>query len=202
MKSSRRYVSILAVLFAISVSLAFVSGCSQNAVAPGQDDQNQAELDLLSSDITTGQADRDRLRSQEETVSGLIGPNGGVLLVRFDASTPTIFRFPQGALTAETMITICAHIEESPSGSLAVYECGPAGIVFEVPVEVTQPMPPDRTTASLYYFNENSVRWELQEMSRITNGVALLHIYHFSKYGIGSSQAPIDLGLDDGNDSQ
>jgi hypothetical protein len=202
LKHSRRYVSILAVLFAISISLVFISGCTQNAVAPGQDDLDQTKLDVHSSDITTGQADRTRLRETDGTVSGLIGPEGGVLQVKLDGSTPTIFRFPAGALTVETLITISAHVEQSPSGGLAVYDCGPAGIVFELPVEVTQPTPPNKTTASLFYFNESSLQWELQEISRISNGRALFHIYHFSKYGIGSSQAPVDFDFDDGADSQ
>jgi hypothetical protein len=173
LKSSKRYVSILAVLFAISISLAFISGCSQNAVAPVQDDLNQPRLGQLNSNLAT-----------DKTVSGLIGPKGGLLLVKLDGSLPTVFRFPAGALKVETLITIRGYLLGSPRGTLAVYDCGPDGTVFDVPVELTQPMPPNKAEASLLYFNEKSMQWELQETSTVKNGSALFHIYHFSKYGI------------------
>jgi len=185
MKSSRRYVSILAVLFAISISLAFVGGCTSNAVAPSTDNSILSTLDWLSSDITTGQADRSPKPPElDKIVSGLIGSQGGVLQVKLDGSTPAIFKFPKGALKTETLITIHASVLQSPYGDFVVYECGPEGTVFDVPLEVSQPMPPSKSAASLYYFNETTMQWEVQETSTVQHGAAKFHIYHFSKYGI------------------
>ncbi len=167
------------------MSLAFVGGCTSNAVAPSTDNPSLSTLDWLNSSPTTGQADRCPIPFiTDRIVSGLIGPKGGVLQVKLDGSIPAIFRFPQGALKTETLITIQATVLETPSGSLVVYDCGPDGTVFDVPLEVTQPEPPGKSAANLFYFNETSMQWELQETSPVQHGCAKLHIYHFSKYGI------------------
>lgn len=191
MKSSQRYVSILAVLFAISISLALVSSCSQNAVAPIQDNPDQPALGGEGHGPIT-----------DITVSGLIGPDGGLLQVRLKGSLPTVFRFPKGALKVSTLITIRVYRAQMGSDSLDAYDCGPDGTVFDVPVEVTVPMPSRQDTASLFYFNETSMQWELQESSHVNNGVVKFNLYHFSKYGISAAVAPPDFGYNDGGHSQ
>lgn len=179
------HVPTLLVLLAISMSLAFVGGCTSNAVAPSTDNPNLSTLDWLNSSPATGQADRCPISFMtDRTVSGLIGPKGGLLQAKLDGSVPTIFRFPAGALKVETLITIRVYREQMRFGTLEAYDCGPDGTVFDLPVEVTKPMPPGKDKASLFYFNEESMQWELQETAPVEKGAAKLHIYHFSKYGI------------------
>jgi hypothetical protein len=191
LKNSRRYVSILAVLFAISISLAFISGCSQNVVAPIQDNPDQPALGGGGQEPVT-----------DITVSGLIGPNGGLLQAKLDGSLPTVFRFPKGALKVETLITIRVYHQPMGADTLEAYDCGPDGTVFDVPVEVTKPMPSGVNSASLFYFNETSMQWEWQESSHVNHGVVKFNLYHFSKYGIEASLIPTDFGVDDGGSSQ
>ncbi|TFH58220.1 MAG: hypothetical protein E4G91_09610 [Candidatus Zixiibacteriota bacterium] len=179
------HVPTILVLLAISLSLAIVGGCTSNALTPENGNPNQSKLDWLNEFFNDGGADRGPSPFiMEETVSGLIGPKGAVLQLNLRGSLPIVFRFPAGALKVETLITIHAYILQSPFGNFMLYDCGPDGTVFDVPVEVLQPEPRGTTTASLFYFNETSMQWELQETSRVLNGTALFHIYHFSKYGI------------------
>jgi hypothetical protein len=64
------------------------------------------------------------------SASGTIGPNGGTItLAKCDVS----ITFPQGALKANTLVTIT-----SMSGSYVSYDILPHGLSFPVPVTVTQ----------------------------------------------------------------
>jgi hypothetical protein len=193
-KSHHLNLNVTAVLclLALSLVMTLVAGCSSNAVAPNTNNSN----------ITTGQTDPDPRLDPDKTVSGLIGPRGGLLQVMLDGSTPTIFRFPKGALKVETLITIRAYRVQMRFGTMDAFDCGPDGTVFDVPIEVTYTTPPGKTTANLLYYNEDSAQWELQELSLVSRGCVQFHIYHFSKYGIEASQVPIDLTVDDGTTSQ
>jgi hypothetical protein len=185
-KSNHLNLNLMAVLCLLALSMMMlIAGCSSNTVAPTTDNNNQNIVDWLDSNLGTGQADRiPGPTMMNKVVSGLIGPKGGIIQVRLDGSLPTVFRFPAGALKVETLITIRASILGAPSGSVVIYDCGPDGTVFDVPLEVVQPMPPSKSAASLFYFNEKLSQWELQEVSPVKGGTALFHIYHFSKYGI------------------
>jgi hypothetical protein len=172
-------------LLALSLAMTLIAGCSSNSVAPTTENNNQNVADWLDSNLGTGQADcGPGPAMMDKTVSGLIGPKGGVLQVKLDGSLPAVFRFPAEALKVETLITIRASVVGMPSGSVVVYDCGPDGTVFDVPLEVVQPEPNGKSAASLYYFNEKLSQWELQETSPVKDRNALFHIYHFSKYGI------------------
>jgi hypothetical protein len=183
-KHINQNVTTVLCLLALSLVMALVAGCSSNIVAPSTD---SSSLSQLNSQVVPGQnSPEPRTFTTELTASGLIGSKGGVIVVapQGSATMPAQFIFPQGALKTETMITIRASVLDTPSGRLVVYTCGPDGTVFDVPIQVVQPEQCGKTAASLYYFNEKTTQWELQETSPVKGGSAVFHIYHFSKYGI------------------
>ncbi len=185
MKKSRHMnpnvTTVLSVL-AITLIMALVAGCTSNAVAPSTESSGQSTLTWLNS---TDQADRIPVPFMlDRTVSALIGPKGGILQLNLNGYMPVVFRVPAGALDEPTLITISALVVKSPGGEFVVYDCGPDGTVFNLPLQLLQPEPPGVTIANLFYFNETTSKWELQETSRVIGSVALFHIYHFSKYGI------------------
>jgi hypothetical protein len=174
-------------LLALSLVMTLVAGCSSNAVAPSTDSSSLSQLNWLNSKVVPGQdGPEPRTFATELTASSLIGPKGGVIVIAPQGSSmmPAQFIFPNGALKVETLITVRASLVETPFGNLVVYDCGPDGTVFDEPVLVVQSEPRGKTEASLYYFNEKTQQWELQETNPAKGGSAVFHIYHFSKYGI------------------
>jgi hypothetical protein len=186
-------VPVLLTLLVISVSLTF-AGCSSNAIAPVTEKNSEDQLGTFDGPFIDGGANRGPVTRFTETtvgtlgdevlaVSQLIGPKGGVIVLSPKGSSPITFRIPAGALLEDKLITVRSFTERTPSGVLAVYDCGPDGTVFLLPIEVVQPVT-GKSAASMYYFNPQSLKWELQETSAVKSGAALFHIYHFSKYGI------------------
>ncbi len=185
MKSSRRYVSILAVLFAISMSLVFVAGCTSNAVAPNGNSY-QDRLDWLNKVFAKGGPD--------------LGPGLGECTVLYDtAMTEWVdsqgddfkvvngkeeieFKLSNNAIASPLQLTIHATKYLAPFGSFWLLDCGPDGTVFAKPLEVK---PNDETTKNscsvLFYFNPATEEWEVEQAE--PSGSKLL-INHFSKYGI------------------
>lgn len=170
-------------LVAVSICLAIVSGCSSNTVAPITEDTKA--FDWLAEQGNGADADREPVRPMlDQTYSALIGPKGGVIPVQPKGQPNAVFIFPKDALKVEKLITITVKTEVTPFGNLLVYDCGPDGTVFDVPLQLVHPEPRGKTSASMYYFNEDKQQWELQETSVVKGADAVFHIYHFSKYGI------------------
>lgn len=179
---SKRYVSVMGLLLAFSFALFMSFGCSSNSVKV--DDQTSgSKLDYLY-DSQEEHADRSP-KLIDETVSvasETVGLLGGVLEVTDDASTT--FVVPVGALLRPVEISIVATEFKTPLGSVFLYQCGPEGTKFKVPAKLSQRVPEGQDEASLYYFNEATRVWELQEVAKVKDGVATFNIKHFSKYGI------------------
>lgn len=79
---------------------------------------------------------------------GTIGTAGGTVA----ATDGTRIDVPQGALDESTVISIAASAGAPPAGALTpLYEFGPSGAVFAVPVTVTIPLPQGVTSATIYW---------------------------------------------------
>ena len=108
MRSSKRYVSILAVLFAISISLA---GCSQNAIAPTQNDLNQQKLDWLNQFMGPEGAQRSPVPLDscpvlyDTVVTKSIDRPGSSFTVR-NGTEKIDFKVPKDALKHRTELTV------------------------------------------------------------------------------------------------
>jgi hypothetical protein len=180
---SKRYVSVMGLLLAFSLALFVSFGCSSNSIKFEDQNTSGDKLDYLY-DTQEEHADRSP-KLLEETVSVVsetVGLLGGVLEVADDAST--VFVVPVGALLRPVEISIVASEFQTPLGPVFLYECGPEGTKFKVPAKLSQRMPEGQSDASLYYFNEATGAWELQEVVKVKDGVATFNIKHFSKYGI------------------
>ncbi|MCX6832435.1 MAG: hypothetical protein NT028_09960 [candidate division Zixibacteria bacterium] len=184
--SSKRYVSILAVLFAISISLAFVGGCTSNAVAPN-DSLIQSKLDWMNEFFSPNGAQQ--------------GPGLGECPVLFDTvvteqvnsskdefkivfgKEEIAFSLPKDALSSAATLAVHATKYQAPFGSFWLLDCGPNGTVFAKPLEVT---PNQEVTESnspvLYYFNPATGLWEVEQITASSNSNLLIN--HFSMYGI------------------
>jgi hypothetical protein len=187
LKSSKRYVSILAVLFAISISLVSISGCSQNAVAPVQNDLNQPKLDWLNQFFTPGGAQRgstplDSCAVVYDTlIVKWVGYTGGTFMTK-TGSEVINFRVPLSALYDWTQLSLHVTKYQAPFGSFWLLDCGPEGTVFAHALQVTPNAEVTRHNLSvLFYFNPTTGQWEVQDVARTGNP---LSIDHFSKYGI------------------
>ena len=187
MKSSKRYVSILAVLFAISISLAFISGCSQNAVAPAQNDPNQQKLDWLNQFLGPEGAQRSSTPLDscavlyDTLIVNWVGYQGDNFKAQL-GSEKIDFKVPKGALYYWTQLTLHVTKYQAPFGSFWLLDCGPNGTVFAKPLEVKPNGQVSNGNSSvLFYFSPASGQWEVQDVE--SDGNALL-INHFSKYGI------------------
>jgi hypothetical protein len=186
LKHSKRYVSILAVLFAISISLAFISGCSQNLVSPAKDDPNQQKLDWLNQVMGPEGAQRgpgiDACPVLYDTIiAKWVDSHAGSFKVK-NGKEEIEFKLPDHALTSPLQLTIHATKYQAPFGSFWLLDCGPDGTVFAKSLEVK---PNDEITHNscsvLFYFNPATGQWEVEQTE--PSGDELL-INHFSKYGI------------------
>jgi hypothetical protein len=190
LKSSRRYVSILAVLFAISISMAFISGCSQNLVSPAKEDPNQQKLDWLNqamgpmgpNDAQRGSTPLDNCTVLYDTlIVNWVGFLGGTFRAQ-NGNEVINFRVPYSGLHDWTQVTLHVTKYQAPFGSFWLLDCGPEGTVFAKALQVT---PNGQVTAGscsvLFYFNPTTGLWEVQDVERVGSA---LSINHFSKYGI------------------
>ncbi|MGB5107179.1 MAG: hypothetical protein WBP29_14330 [Candidatus Zixiibacteriota bacterium] len=184
-KKLRRRFSFLGLVLALSIAVAMIVGCSTNTTS--YDDQVPVD-DKLSFlvESTNGESANATLGLFDllsTLVNKIIGVVGGVINLDIDG-TMARFEVPAGALTRPTRISLNVKKLGTPAGNLFVYDCGPDGTQFKVDARLSQQMPAGRKYAYLYYFNEATSKWELQEVVNVSGGYATFKIKHFSKYGI------------------
>lgn len=184
-KKLRRKFSLLGFVLALSIAVAMIVGCSTNSTS--YDDQIPVD-DKLSflEESTNGEGANASLGLFEllnEAAIKVVGVVGGSVNLSV-GGTRVRFEVPAGALTIPTPISLNVTKLGTPEGDLFVYDCGPDGTQFRVDARLSQQMPVGRKYAYLYYFNEETSKWELQEVVNVTGGFATFKIKHFSKYGI------------------
>lgn len=181
---SKRYVSIMGLMLAVSLALFMFSGCSSKAI---ENEQNPIDpkVNYL---YETGEADQNYAGPAlfdvtEMQVSKVIGILGGTINVPIRGADAT-FTIPAGAVLLPIEISLKVTRYGTPFGPLFIYDCGPDGTKFKVSAELSQPLPEGQNYAFIYYFNEATRNWEFQEVVKVKDGVATFKIKHFSKYGI------------------
>ncbi len=183
MRKSKRYTWISGLLIVLSIALLMFVGCSSNAVKYTDnttDDKFEYFFDATQRD--QNQAGPALFELTETVVSEVVGVVGGTVEVA--GETGADFIVPVGALLTPVEITLEVTKIQTPLGPIYVYDCGPDGTKFKVPAKLQQPITSGQAYAFLYYFNESTGRWELQEIVKVKDGVATFNIKHFSKYGI------------------
>lgn len=183
---SKRYVSIMGLLLAVSLALLMFVGCSSNSVSNDEQNPIDPKVNHL---YETGEADVNYAAPPlfevlEVAASKVIGIAGGTVEINLSGGSAAQFSVPAGALIKPVDISLNLRKFATPHGPIFLYDCGPDGTQFKFPAKLTQPMPAGQAYAFLYYFNEDSKVWELQEVVRVKNGFATFNIKHFSKYGI------------------
>jgi len=104
---------------------------------------------------------------------------------------------PPAAVNEDVEIKVDVYVEKTPcQGNVFILECGPDGLVFNTPINLSFDASAfgtsaSRGTANLYWLNPFTGGWELQSKTRImetkdgTRPVTF-QIYHFSRYGISN----------------
>jgi hypothetical protein len=174
------------VLFAISISLAFISGCSQNLVSPAKDDPNQQKLDWLNQVMGPGGAQLGPGIDAcpvlyDTTITEWVDSHGDNFNV-VNGKEKIEFKLPDQALASSLQLTLHATKYQAPFGSFWLLDCGPDGTVFAKSLEVKPNNEITNNSCSvLFYFNPATEQWEVEQAE--SSGDNLL-INHFSKYGI------------------
>ena len=114
-------------------------------------------------------------------VTQTIGPEGGAIVV--GGATVT---FPKGAVSAPLSITISAT-ETSPEGYVLlshVFECGPSGSEFAMPVTMQMPFTDDGKGGTLFWSERGEATFK-DLGGRIEGNTVIASVSHFSSGFVG-----------------
>ena len=181
MNGKFKTLSLVSVLVVFAAIFAF-SGCSNNApLAPDTEQINP--LDRLIGGYSAGELETVQLAEVDKYISS---DRGGEIVIE-SGELEHKFEVPAGAIPKDTLISVVATKEEVNAKSAVVFEFGPAGLEFDPAAELEfdiADLNPDLDKASLYYYNPDRRRWELQEIKSVEDGKVEFKIHHFSKYAI------------------
>ncbi len=177
-------------------------GCSQQPVAPNTD----SSVNKFADDPFGDPVENDTVLVASASTSKLVGPACDTIQLRLQNKKIKLW-IPAGALSDTVTITVTGSKYKIGRTELYVYECGPNGLQFQVPIEIQQPIPLEwnGTEVTFLYFDEtyndgDALGWEEVASSIATGTVVRFDIQHFSKYGI--SYAPDPVTNEEGNGNQ
>lgn len=171
-----------------------VFGCSGNVPAPTSPNDNSV-INAGDGALRDRSFDPDRPETvfvAADTVSANLGANGGKFCLHIQGKKVE-FNVPSGALQESVTITIIGALYKVGASELYVYDCGPSGLQFAVPLELTQLInKSDGAQAILWFFDESTTDgdgtgWESIGVSEVMGGKGVFLLHHFSKYGISYS---------------
>jgi hypothetical protein len=163
-----------------------IFGCSGNVPTAPSDNS------VINSGLRDRAFDSDQpetLFVASDTVSGTIDSHGGELVLHIQGK-PIMIAVPAGALQSAVTITIIGTRYKVGTQEFYVYDCGPSGLQFAIPLELTQLInKSDGAHATLWFFDESSsdgdgTGWESIGVSTVLGGRGVFLLHHFSKYGI------------------
>jgi hypothetical protein len=187
----RRGLMLGATAVAVFLVAFLVAGCSDNPVAPKSDDgtggftyiKDKGGDPMVAPGDPGGKALGPGGRDSD---SAVIGPAGGEIDLTLGPHASR-FLVPPGALLSPVLISVAAVAAGTPFGDVAVFDFGPDGLAFKVPVKLTlQVSDPEGMTKRLYWWNPSSGRWQLVNVAPVKDGEVTFNVAHFSKYGITS----------------
>lgn len=181
--SKRFYLAGVLLLLLSGLSLMLVPGCSKNTVAVSGASSVDDQLAYLNTFFNPNGPQLVPLDSCPIVLDTiLVNPvdKAGAQITLRDGANLILFSIAPGALEKETLISIHATKYKAPFGPFWLLDCGPEGTVFAKPLEVT-PRGDIGKTRVLFYYNEKSSLWEVEE---IAGDFGSLEINHFSKYAI------------------
>lgn len=173
-------------------------GCAENPAAPAMNNSQDKAVIIGdnnggSDDPTVDLLGLDTLFVDSDTVVGLVTSEGGELVLHIQGKKVD-FVIKEGALADSVTISIIgSRYRVGRSTEFYVYECGPSGLQFSIPLELTQLINrSDGAAATLHYFDESyldgdGTGWETIGVSHVQGGKGTFLLHHFSKYGISYS---------------
>jgi len=120
--------------------------------------------------------------SSSSSVTKTVGPEGGVIEV--GGATVTI---PAGALAEAKPIVITATDQAPPPGFVAlskVFECGPTGTTFAVPVTMKMPFVGDAAGSTMFWSSGEDPTFK-DVGGQASNGFMTATVRHFSSGFVG-----------------
>ena len=200
----------LIILLLCSIAI-MLFGCAENPAAPSSNNSNAVTVDLGTVAVDDPKdKDKDSEVSDTvficaDTVSGEIGIEGGTLKAKIDGKNVEFLVSPSALNEVVPITVIISQFRVNDKVTLYTYECGPSGLQFALPLELTQSIAKgDGTVAAFYYFDDSTldgdgVGWESIGVSLVSGGKGTFLINHFSKYGISYISA--DPNTEIGNEN-
>ncbi len=174
-------------------------GCSQQPLAPTTDQG----VNKFADDPFGDPVESDTVLVATASTSQLVGPSCDTIQLKLQNKKIKLW-IPDGALSDTVTVTVTGSKYEIGRTELFIYECGPSGLQFQIPIEIQQPVPVEfnDTEISFLYYDEtyndgDGLGWEEVDRATATGAVVRFDIHHFSKYGI--SYTPDPVTNEDGN---
>lgn len=172
----------------ITAALIFTAGCSTNTVNPTAV-EDQSKLDWLNTFLAPTNGVQKTglpwdLATVDTTISGKFDSKGGKLELKL-GDDRVEFQIDKNSVDSPTEIVVRCVKFNAPFGPFWMFDCGPDGTVFNVPIHVKVDGDFGREYTILFYFNEETQLWEYEQVltpGQVSDGE--FDIYHFSKYGI------------------
>lgn len=185
--------SIAAIIILALCCLAiFLFGCSENPASIGPNDNQSAVI----KDGSTSTGDNqdpvsfDTVFVAADTAAKLVDPDGDCIILHIQGKKVE-FKVPAGAVADTVTISIIgSRYLVGKNTELYTYECGPSGLQFAVPLELTQKInKSDGAQATLSYYDDSlvdgdGIGWETIGVSHVQGGKGVFLLSHFSKYGV------------------
>ncbi|MGB5138091.1 MAG: hypothetical protein WBP29_06130 [Candidatus Zixiibacteriota bacterium] len=199
MESQVRNQSIAAIIIIMMCCVAiFLFGCAENPAAPNINDTGTAAIEdgPTSSDSLIRPLNVDTVFVACDTVSELVDSLGDTLKLHIQGKRVDFF-VPAGALSDTVTISIIGtRYRIGNNMDLYTYECGPSGLQFAIPLELTQLINRSNgAQATLWYYDESAADgdgsgWESISVSSVLGGRGTFLLSHFSKYGVSYAMSP------------
>ena len=133
------HITTLLVVLALSVSLAIVGGCTSNAIAPENGNQNQTKLDWLNQSFNDGGAARGSGINIngcpvlfDTTLSQTVN-QWGAQIDMVHGTERIGFSLPYMAVKSSVTLTIRVTKYQAPFGEFWMLDCGPQWPDFQLP---------------------------------------------------------------------
>ncbi len=193
---------LVALIILVSCAIAILFfGCAENPAAPTAAENNKELLPGNGNENGGGNPFvNDTVFVAADTTIFLAMPEGADSRI-FIQGKKVDFVVRPGAVNDSVTITIIGtRYRIGRTTDLYTYECGPSGLQFNLPLELTQLIDrPDGSIATLLYFDESvedgdGIGWETVAPSQVLDGKGVFLLSHFSKYGISYQIG--DQGMD------
>lgn len=186
----------LIILLLCSIAI-MLFGCAENPAAPSafNNSSEKTFVDIPDSDDVDEDDGINPFAAETvfvaaDTTYFLAGPDGATSRIFIQGKKVDFLVNPNALDDTVTIAIIGMRYRIGRTTDLYIYECGPEGLQFNIPLELTQLIDrPDGSIATLSYYDDSvddgdGIGWETVAPSIVSDGKGVFFLHHFSKYGI------------------